>query len=170
MVCVSFNFFQFLFINTFFDELFTIKISARSHLVNDFIHKGLSKGRLVEFIVTKFSVSNKVNNYVTLILLTVLSCKFKCSLNIFHAISIDMENRCINTFSDISGVNSWSTFTWWGCETNLIINNDVNGSSYIIILKRLHLQLFKHNTLSCKCCITMHYYWNNLCSRLIRSS
>jgi len=170
LVCISFNFFQFLFFNTFFNELFTIKISARSHLIYDFIHKRLSKGRLVELIVTEFSVSNKVNNNITLILLTVLSSKFKCSLNIFHTISIDVENWCINTFCNISSVYSWSTFTWWGCETNLIINNNVNRSSYIIILKRLHLQLFKHNTLSRKCCVTMDYYWNNLCSRLIRSS
>jgi len=96
--------------------------------------------------------------------LSIFSSCLECPVNIFHAISIDMNDWSIDRFSQVWGVHATSSFSWYSGETNLIIYNNVYGTSNSIVLQILHLQWFIANSLSCKWCITMDQHWNNLIS------
>ena len=96
--------------------------------------------------------------------LSVLGCSLEHEINILHTVSIDMKDRSINSFSEIWTINSRSSFVWSSCESNLIVDNNMNGSTNSIILKILHLHGFVYNSLSRKSCITMDENWANFTS------
>lgn len=77
-----------------------------------------------------------------------------------------MEDRSINRFSKIRSIVSGSSFAWNCCETNLIVDNNMNCSSNSVILQVLHLHCFVNNSLSGKWSITMDEDRYNLISIL----
>lgn len=66
-----------------------------------------------------------------------------------------MENWRVNCLGNVGGVDTGSTLAWGSCETNLIVYNNVHGTTYSVVVKRLHLQLLKDDTLTSKCSVTM---------------
>jgi hypothetical protein len=51
-------------------------------------------------------VANQINHYVFLELLSVLCGGLENASDVFHAIGINMEDRRINSFGNISSINS----------------------------------------------------------------
>jgi len=102
--------------------------------------------------------------------LAILSSILKHLSNIFHTISVNVENRGINAFSNISAVSSRSSFIRSSCKSDLIVNDNVNSSSYIVILKRLHLECLLDNSLASKGSISMNLDRYNTSSVDFRST
>jgi hypothetical protein len=65
--------------------------------------------------------------------LSVLSGKFECLGYILKTVSVDMENWSANRFGNIGAVMAGSCFDWRGCETNLIVDNDVDSAAYFVV-------------------------------------
>lgn len=107
-LCLTFifNSLQIFLGDTLLDKLRTILISARCHFVDNFVHKRLGEGRLIKLVVTEFPISNQVDDDITAKLLSELGSEFKSALDIFHAISVDMENGRVDSFCDIRRVPS----------------------------------------------------------------
>jgi hypothetical protein len=61
----------------------------------------LGKSWLIKLIMTHLSVTNKINDNVLVEFLSVLSGSLEGESNIFHAISVDMENWGVNSFCKI---------------------------------------------------------------------
>lgn len=59
-----------------------------------------------------------------------------------------MENRCINALSHIRCVLTRSTFDRNSSETDLVINDNMNGAADRVVSKGLHLNLLVHDTLT----------------------
>ena len=117
------------------NELRTVFISAGCHFVDNFVHERLGKGRLVELIVTKFPIADKVNDDIAAKLLSKLGREFESALDIFHTISVDVENGRVNCFCDIRRVPSRSALAWVSGETNLVVDDDVDGTAYFVVVE-----------------------------------
>jgi len=83
--------------------------------------------------MSHLSVTDQVNNDVMLIKLSILCGNLEYIMNVFHAVSIDVENWCVNSFGKIGSVHSTSAFHRNGCETDLIVNNNVDCSTNSVI-------------------------------------
>lgn len=121
--------------NSLGDQLFTVLISDGLHLCNNFVHQGLGEGGLIKFVVPEFPVANQVDDDITVELLSELSGKFESTLHILHTVSVDVENWRVNCFSNIRRVDARSTLAWVCCETNLVINNNVDGTTNPVVIK-----------------------------------
>lgn len=48
-----------------------------------------------------------------------------------------MENWSANRFGNIGAVMAGSCFDWRGCETNLIVDNNVDSAAYFVVFEVL---------------------------------
>ncbi len=68
-------------------------------------------------------------------------------VNQFRFICIDVNDWRLDSFGNITAVQSCSSL-WWGCgETDLVVGDDMNHSSCIIVRKIRHLNCFVSNSL-----------------------
>ena len=81
-----------------------------------------------------------------------------------------MENRRVNTLGHIRGVDSRSCFIRCCCETNLVVHDNMDRTTDLVVFKILHLKRFKHYALPSHCCVAMHDYRHNLSSLNIAST
>lgn len=85
--------------------------------------------------MTEFSVANKINDNVTVELLSELSGELESALDIFHTISVHVENWRVNCFGDISAVGAGSGLAWVSCETNLVVYDNVDGTADFVVIE-----------------------------------
>lgn len=111
--------------------------------------------------MSEFPVSDQIDDNVTLEFLSELSGELEGSLDILHAVRVDVENGCVDRLSDISRVDSRSGLARVGSETNLVIYNDVDRAADLVVRQRLHLELLENDALSCESRITVDYDRDN---------
>lgn len=128
------NFIFFFGYHSLINQLLFVNLTNWSHFGNLFVHQGLSEGWLIEFIVTVFSISNKINHDIMVEFLTIFSSNGENVMYILKTLSIDMEDRSIYGFCKIGSMVSRPSFAWNCCKTDLVINNDVNSSTDCVIL------------------------------------
>ena len=78
--------------NTFIQELLSVDISDRVHSLDNCIHQRLRKTWLVQFIVSHFTVANKIDNDVFVESLTILCSNFESIGDVVHRVSIYVED------------------------------------------------------------------------------
>jgi len=88
--------------------------------------------------------------------LSVFCSSFENMVHIVNALCIDVENWRIDGLSKIRRVVTTSSFAWHCCITNLVVNNDMDGTSYGIVFKILHLKGFVDNSLSSECSVSVN--------------
>ena len=94
------------------------------------------------------SVANQVDDYVLIILLTVLSSQLESCRDVFEGIGVNVENWSLNGFGKICAVGSRSALAWNSGESDLVVHNDMNRSTNTIVSETLHLDSFIDDTLS----------------------
>jgi len=125
---------EFSLINTLFNKLVSVLVSSRDHGGYNLVHEGLGETGVIKLVMAHLSVSNHINNHVLVESLTVLSSEFKSFSNVFHAVSVDVENRGVNALSNVRSVDTRSALVRSGGEADLIVNNDMNSTSYVVVL------------------------------------
>jgi hypothetical protein len=113
------------------------------------------------------SVPNNVYEYVLLELLSVFSCNHAYLSYCFNVVSIYMENRAVNWLSNVGGMQGWSAVLWDCGESDLVVDYNMNWSSWWVVLKVTHLERLIDYSLSSTRCISMDEYSSNLISVLI---
>jgi hypothetical protein len=151
-------------INSFRNQFFSELVSRTFHVFDDLVHERLGETRVVQFIMTHLTVADNVNDYVLSESLAVLSSVLKDLSDIFHGVSVNMENRGVNALSDISAVSTRSSLVRSGGKSNLVVDYDVNGTSNVIVFKGLHLEGLLNNSLTSEGCVTMDLDWNHTSS------
>lgn len=99
------------------------------------VHLWLCEGGFINFIVPESAIANKINNNIKMESLAPLSCKLTDPDNCFQIITIYMEYRGIQSFSHICAVLGRSSSSWIGCEGNLVVNNNMYGSTSCVVGK-----------------------------------
>ena len=103
---------------------------------------------MIELVVTHLSVTYQVYHNVCLELLTILSRNFENVGDVRHALGVDVENGSIHGLCDIGAVIARALSVWGGCETDLIIDDDVDSAANLVISQRLHLHALENNALA----------------------
>jgi hypothetical protein len=75
-------------------------------------------------------------------------CQLSNANNGFWIVAIYMEHRSLDSASYVGGVNACAAVLRGCCETNLVIDYQVNGSTNAVALKLTHLQSFSNDTLT----------------------
>ena len=130
---------QSFFGNTLLNELFTVDVSDWFHLVDDLVHQRLGEGGLVKLVMSELSVTDQVDDHVTLELLAELRSKSESALDILHRVGVNVEDRSVDRLGNISSVDARSALAGVSCETNLVVNNDVDSATSFVVSQRLHL-------------------------------
>jgi len=161
---------EFRLLNTFSNELVSVLVSSRDHAVYDLVHEGLGETGVIKLVMTHLSVSNHINDHVLVECLAVLSSEFESFSNVFHAVSVDVENRGVNALSNVGSVDTGSALVRSGGEADLIVNNYMNSASYVVVLQRLHLQGLLDHSLSGEGGVSVDLNWHHTVSVDLRST
>jgi len=117
--------------------------------------------------MAKLSIPNDVNHDILLEFHSVLSSNFTYLDDWFDIVCIYMENWCLDTFSQIWRIKSRSVLFRSCGEPNLVVYDEMNSSSYLIVVKLTHLHRFIYNSLTSKGSISMHSNSADLRSLLV---
>ena len=91
--------------------------------------------------------------------------------NRFRIVSIDMKNRCLHHFCDFRTVNGRAGIQYAaGRESDLIVDDYVDGSANLEAASMRHVQGFHYDTLTGKGCVTMYKNWSHLVFGFIAST
>mmetsp|Transcript_17393 Transcript_17393/g.15305 ORF Transcript_17393/g.15305 Transcript_17393/m.15305 type:complete len:315 (-) Transcript_17393:810-1754(-) len=141
--------------DTFFDESLGVKFKDILLLIDDLVHQWLGERGLIQFIVTIFSVTNKINEDILLELHSILQSKLHNLVNFFRFISINVEYWGFNRLGNICTIKTTSSIFLDCSETNLVVTNNVNSTSNLIVIEVPHLEGFINDTLTSNSSITM---------------
>ena len=97
-------------------------------LLNDGVHDGLGEHRLIDLVVTKLPVPNQINNHILVPGCTPLGGDIRNQKNSLGVICVHVENRSVDNPTYIGTVGRRSGIPRIGCESNLIVCNDMNSS------------------------------------------
>ena len=92
---------------------------------DDFVQAWLGKSRLIGFVVSVPSVSQQVNEHISMEVLAVFNCQLNGKYHRFHIIRIDVEHRRLGNLGHIRTINAGATFQVVGGKSHLIIDHDV---------------------------------------------
>ena len=87
--------------NTLTKQLGFILSGYRLHFGNLLVHKWLSETWLIKLVVSKLSVTNQINNNIMIELLSVFSGSCEYMVHIVNALSVYVENWCIDGFGKV---------------------------------------------------------------------
>ena len=153
--------------DSFVDELLSIHVSHWVHVLDDGVHEWLGVGWLIKFVVTHLTVADEVDDNITAKLLSVLSSDAECVGNIVHLVSVNVENRGADCSCNFRTVSARSCAVGSRRETNLVVNDDVNGATDSVVLQLLHLEALVDDTLSGDGGITVDHDGDDLLAVLL---
>ena len=136
-------------------ELLLVQSSDWGHLSDLLVHERLGETGLVEFVVAVLAVADQVDNHILLVGLSVSRSCLEDLVDILQAVSVHVEDWSIDCLSEIGGVHCRPSFLGSGSESNLVVHNDMDGSSNGVVREILHLHGFVDDTLSCEGSISM---------------
>ena len=115
-----------------------------------FVHQRIGKHRLIAFVMTKAAIANNIDNHVFFEFLT----KFRGDAGgMDHGlwiIAIDVENRCFDHQSNVSGIGRGAAEMRRGGEPDLVVHHDVHGAAGFMPFQARQSKPFGHNTLTGK--------------------
>ena len=113
--------------------------------------------------MTSSTVTYQINYYIFPKFITIISSEHSCKHYCIRIITIHMEYRSSDHFSDISAIFGRSGIILsTSCKTDLVINNYVNSSAGLISSGLGQLECLHYNPLARKCSISMNqnrYYF-----------
>jgi len=138
-----------------FNKLLGVNLKNIALVGNLLVHQGLGERRLVSLVVTVLSVADNINDDVTLEGRSPFSSKVEDEVHGLHIVRVNMEDGGINRLGDIGGVGGRSRESGVGGETNLVVDNNVNGTTSAISREVQEAKGLKDNTLTSKGSVTM---------------
>jgi hypothetical protein len=110
------------------DELVGVDVEDRLGLTDALVHQRLSEHRLVDFVVTVATVADDIDDDV----LVEGGAPFSSHAANVHdrlgVVRVDVENRSVDDTGDVGTVSGRTRVTRIGGETNLVVDDDVDGS------------------------------------------
>ncbi len=114
------------------------------------VHPWLSEAWLVSLVVSVAPIANNIYDDISLVFGAVIGGKLTDKCDGFRVITIYVENRRIDGFSDIGRVRCRSRKTGVCCEANLIIDNEMDCSTGTITGEIVKAHSFVDDALSSK--------------------
>lgn len=117
-------------------------------LLDGLVHPGLSERGLIRLVVTVFPVADDVDNDVLLELGPPVGGELTDEVDGLDVVSVDVEDGSVDGFGDVGAVRSGSRESRVGGESNLVVDDDVDGSSGSVVGERVHSHRLVDDSLS----------------------
>jgi len=140
---------------TLLDELVDVDVDLRLLLSDALVHERLGEGRLVGLVVAVLSVAVEVNDNIVLELGAPIGSKLADKVDSLDIISINVENRSVDGLGNIGTVGGRSGESRIGGETNLVVDDEVNGTTGRKGGERVEAETLVDDTLGSKGGITV---------------
>lgn len=106
--------------------------------------------------MTHLAVTDQVDDYVMFEFLAVLSGQLEDEVDVLHAVCIHVEDRAVDGLGEISRVHFTAALHGHSGETDLIVDDNVDGAADAVVFQILHLHLLVANTLTRKGGVAVH--------------
>lgn len=133
-----------------------IYFSRIGMLIDQGIKIGLGKLGLIAFVMPVPAVTQYIYINIFVELLPESGSNFSRFDYRFYIVSIDMKYRRLGNTGNRSTIVRASCVFLICRKTNLIIDDEMNGASYIVSLQLTHLGSFIDNALRCNRCISVY--------------
>ena len=120
------------------DQGFNIQLTNTALFSNGLVHEWLRVTGVVTFVMAMAAVTHHVNNNVFMETLTIFPCESSDANASFGVVAIDVEDRCLDCLGDVTAIQRRTSELWRCCETNLVVNDEVNGSANAISVDIAH--------------------------------
>lgn len=150
--------------DTLVDELLTVDVPDRDHVLHDGVHKGLRIRWLIKLVVARLAVADQIDDDVASEFLTVLGSDAECVSYIVHRVRVDVEDWCADGRGNLGAVSARTSTVWGRCEADLIVDDDMDSATDLVVLQPLHLQALVDNALASDGSITVHHDGHDRCT------
>ncbi len=130
------------------DERLCVQGANRALGFNEVVHQRLGHRRVVALIVSAATVADEVDDDVVLEFLAVSNCELRHAHDGLGVIAIDVEDRCLNGLGNVGRVERRARVARQRRESDLVVGDDVDGSTGAVTAQLGHLQRLNHNALS----------------------
>lgn len=141
--------------DTLSNQLVSVQTPCALLLFNDLVHVRLSEGWFIDLVVTMLSITDDINNNISLPHLTPFSGQLAHSDNSLWIISVDVKHGSVESAGNISAVSSRARIMWVSGETNLIVDNNMNSATSCVMFELAECHALINDALSSESCITM---------------
>ena len=114
---------------TLLEKLVNVGVDLRVLGVDALVHEGLSEGRLVGLVVAVLAVADKIDDNVLLELGTPISSELADKVDSLDIVSVDVEDGGVDGLGDIRAVGSGAGKAGVSGETDLVVDNQVDGTT-----------------------------------------
>ena len=90
------------------------------------VHQRLCVTRLVSFVVAQFAETNNVEHHVFIEFLPVVQGDLQHAVSRFRIVTIDVKDWQLRHTRNVSGIDCRASRFGRGCESDLIVDDDVN--------------------------------------------
>ena len=75
--------------------------------------------------------------------------------NCLWVVAVDVEDRSLDSLGEVGRVDRATRGAWWGRETNLVVDNHVDGTAGAVAAQLREVEGFSNNTLTDHCGVTV---------------
>lgn len=139
----------------FTEELVDVDIDLGLVVLDALVHEGLGERGLIRLVMSVLSVADEINDDVVLELGAPVSGKLANEGDGLNIIGVDVEDGGVDGLGNIGTVGSRSGEAGIGGETNLVVDNQVDGTTSGEGRKRVESETLVDDTLGGKGSITV---------------
>ncbi len=126
-----------------------VDFTRRRVLLDLLVHQRLGCARLVGFVVAVTAVAHQVNKDVAFKGVTKIQCEAGHECYRFRIVSVNVENRRLDHFTDIGTVRRGARIERiGGGEAHLVVDNDAHRAAHFVAAGFGHVQRFLHHALA----------------------
>jgi hypothetical protein len=140
---------------TLLDQLVDIDVDLGLFASDALVHERLGEGRLIGLVVTVLSVAVEVDDDIVLELGAPIGGKLADEVDSLDIIGVDVEDGGIDGLGDIRAVGGRAGESRVGGETNLVVDDEVDGTAGREGGERVEAETLVDDTLSSKSSITV---------------
>ena len=130
------------------DEGLGVQGSHRALRLNEVVHQRLSHRGVIALVVAAPTVAHEVDDDVSLEFLTVGKSQLGDSGYSLRVITVDVKDRRLNGFGDIGRVDRGATLAGRSGESDLVVDDEVDGSAGAVRPQLRHLQNLNDDSLT----------------------
>ena len=108
----------------------------------------LRKRGLIQFVVSIATVADHIDNDISTPLMAILYRRFECCRYCERVVPIAVKDWAIEGLPNIRAVGGGTRVNWVGCETNLVVYNNVDSTTNIEIVHTCHLHRLVNDPLT----------------------
>mmetsp|Transcript_20594 Transcript_20594/g.40459 ORF Transcript_20594/g.40459 Transcript_20594/m.40459 type:complete len:537 (+) Transcript_20594:1324-2934(+) len=137
------------------DGVGAVLVKNARGLLDDLVHVRLSEEGLIHLVVAVAAVANHVDDNIRVVLVTVVSGDLEDVRNGLGVVSVHVEDRTVESTTEVSAVASGAALTRISGETDLVVNNDVNAATSLVVRESAHVHGLVYDTLATESGITV---------------